>query len=78
MFGHISWELSWKIYIEAAQTYERLNNKVATKEYLQSALMNSPDNLKWKVWLISSRTEYKMGNILQARKLIERCCVEVP
>ena len=40
--------------------------------------MNSPDNLKWKVWLISSRTEYKMGNNMQARRLIERCCVEVP
>lgn len=26
MFNHISRELSWKVYIEAAQTYERLND----------------------------------------------------
>jgi hypothetical protein len=40
--------------------------------------MSSPDNLKWKVWLIASRNEYKCGNVHQARKLIERCILEVP
>lgn len=78
MFNNINRELSWKVYIEAAQTYERLNEKESTIEYLMNAILTSPDNLKWKVWLIASRSEYKMGNVTQARNLIERCLSEVP
>lgn len=78
MFNQINRELAWKVYIEAAQTYERMNEKDATCEYMMQAVINSPENLKWKVWLIASRAEYKMGNISQARKLIERCLIEVP
>ena len=47
-------------------------------EYLTEAVASSPDNLRWKVWLIASRSEYKIGNHLNARKLIERCLSEVP
>lgn len=43
-----------------------------------NAVTNSPENLKWKVWLIASRSEYRLGNPSQARKLIERCLIEVP
>lgn len=50
MFTHISKELSWKVYIEAAQTYERLNDIEATLDFLESSLMSSPDSSKWKVW----------------------------
>jgi hypothetical protein len=78
MFTHISKELSWKIYIEASQTYERLNDRDATVEFLSSSVLNSPENLKWKVWLIASRVEYKLGNKMNCKKLIERCCLEVP
>jgi len=74
MFSHISRELSWKIYIEAAQTFERIKDTKATLSFLASAILNSPDNLKWKVWLIASRIEYKIGNVQQAKKLIQRCC----
>ena len=78
MFSNISRELCWKIYIEAAQTYERIRDKEAALDFLSNSVMNSPDNLKWKVWLIASRIEYKLGNILNAKILIERCCLEVP
>lgn len=78
MFTHISRELNWKVYIEAAQTYERLQEKEATLDFLQSALVSCPDNLKWKVWLIASRFAYRQHEVLQARRLIERCCLEVP
>jgi hypothetical protein len=78
MFNNINRELSWKVYIEAAQTYERLNDKGATIDYLMNSILTSPDNLKWKVWLIASRSEYKLGNCSQSRKLIERCLIEVP
>jgi hypothetical protein len=63
MFANISRELCWKIYIEAAQTYERINDKEASLDFLSNSVINSPDNLKWKVWLIASRIEYKLGNI---------------
>ena len=62
MFNNISRELSWKVYIEAAQTFERIRDRIAASDFLSNAIMNSPDNLKWKVWLIASRTEYKLGN----------------
>ena len=78
MFGNINRELSWKVYIEGAQTYERMGQKESTFEYLMNAVTNSPENLKWKVWLIASRSEYRFGNASQARKLIERCLIEVP
>jgi hypothetical protein len=78
MFGNINRELSWKVYIEGAQTYERMGQKESTVEYLMNAVTNSPENLKWKVWLIASRSEYRFGNAFQARKLIERCLIEVP
>lgn len=78
MFTSINRELSWKVYIEGAQTYERLNEKEATIDFLMNSVNSSPENLKWKVWLIASRSEYKMGNTIQARKLIEKCLNEVP
>src|SRR3569833_1411287 len=78
MFTHISRELNWKVYIEAAQTYERLEDSDATLDFMQSALISCPDNLKWKVWLIASRFAYRQDDVQQARKLIERCCLEVP
>ena len=40
--------------------------------------MTSPDNLKWKVWLIASRSEYRLGYAENARVLIEKCLNEVP
>ena len=55
-----------------------MNDRPKTLEYLSNAIINSPENLKWKVWLIASRVEYKMGNKKKARSLIERCCNEVP
>lgn len=78
MLSHVSRELIWKIYIEAAQTYERANLSDSALASLSNAILNSPDNIKWKVWLIASRIEFKLKNFTQARMLIERCLSEVP
>lgn len=78
MFQNINRELSWKVYIETAQTYERLYDREATIDCMMHAVANSPENLKWKVWLIASRSEYRLGNPEGARMLIERCLSEVP
>jgi tetratricopeptide (TPR) repeat protein len=73
MFHNINKELYWKVYIEAAQTYERLLDNDSTFDYLMNSVTSSPENLKWKIWIIASRSEYKLGNYKNARKLIERC-----
>jgi len=42
------------------------------------SLQCSPDNIRWKVWIIASRIVFRMGDIEQARQIIERCCQEAP
>jgi hypothetical protein len=78
MFTHVTRELNWKVYLEAAQTYERANDNEVASDFQANSVIHSPDNLKWKVWLIGSRIEYKFGNSKQTRMLIEKCCAEVP
>lgn len=83
---NVSRELEWKVTVEAAQTYDRLycqpgqsyKYKQETLKFLQQAIKSSPDNLKWKIWLIASRLQLRMGERQAARETIERCCQDVP
>lgn len=61
MHSNVSKELEWKVYIEAAQTLERLNRAEAAVGYLSNAILSAPDNIKWKLWLITSRLQMQMG-----------------
>ena len=61
MHQNVSRELEWKIYIEAAQTLERLNKADRVIGYLSNAVITAPDNIKWKLWLITSRIQMQMG-----------------
>jgi hypothetical protein len=47
-------------------------------DFLYNSILTSPDNIKWKVWLIASRVEFKLNHLENARLLIERCLIEVP
>jgi len=78
MFQHTPRELEWKIYVEAAQTYERLDKCEKAIGFLVNAIQLSPDNIKWKIWLIASRIQFKIGDSDRAREIIERCCYDVP
>ena len=78
MFHHISKEFHWKVSIEVAQMYDRLGNTAMTNDYLRSAILESPDNVKWKLWLVSSRIMLNQGLMDEARLCIERSCIEVP
>ena len=40
--------------------------------------MHSPDNIKWKIWLIAARVQFHIGEYERSREIIERCCYEVP
>lgn len=74
MFANVSRELEWKVSIEAAQTYDRIYGGQSTEdkqspyrketlEYLQVSVKTCPDNLKWKIWLIASRIQLRMGEV---------------
>jgi hypothetical protein len=71
MHINVSRELDWKVTVEAAQTYDRLycqpgqvyKYKATTLKFLQQAIKSSPDNLKWKIWLIASRLLLRMGEL---------------
>mmetsp|Transcript_27743 Transcript_27743/g.34478 ORF Transcript_27743/g.34478 Transcript_27743/m.34478 type:complete len:180 (+) Transcript_27743:1345-1884(+) len=78
MFQNVPKELDWKIYIEAAQTYDRLRDCEQAICFLSNSVHNCPDNIKWKVWLIASRIQFRLGEYERAREIIERCCYEVP
>ena len=41
-------------------------------------MQHCPDNIKWKVWLIAARIQFRLGEYERAREIIERCCYEVP
>ena len=51
----MSRELDWKIYIEAAQTYERLDECDKAVSFLFNAIQQAPESIRWKIWLIASR-----------------------
>ena len=78
MSQNVPRELDWKVYIEAAQTYERQNEGEKAIAFLSNAIQCSPDNIKWKLWLIASRIQFHIGEYERSREIIERCCYEVP
>jgi len=78
MFQNVPKELDWKIYIEAAQTYDRMGELDQAICFLSNSIQNCPDNIKWKIWLIAARIEFRLGEYERAREIIERCCYEVP
>ncbi|KAK1743588.1 pre-mRNA-splicing factor [Skeletonema marinoi] len=83
---NISRELLWRVHFEAAQSQERaavllmgekpkLSLKkalYATRRSYSKAIMLSPPNLVWKIWLASGRTEVSCGNTNGARDLFLR------
>jgi hypothetical protein len=75
---HISKELIWKLYFEAAQAEERAGNFDVCRAAYVEAVRNCPENLLWKVWLGAARTELNINNIVVARKLLQRSLDEVP
>lgn len=58
--------------------YDRIGSSTSTNDYLRYAIVESPDNVKWKLWLVSSRIMLNQGMMDEARLCIERACVEVP
>jgi lipopolysaccharide biosynthesis regulator YciM len=78
MYKNIVKDYHWKINIELAQTYDRLKDENKMNEYLQNAIRESPDTVKWKIWLVASRIMQNSGHSEKAKLCIERACMEVP
>jgi len=74
----VSRELDWKVYVEAAQTYDRMGECEKAIAFLFNAIQFAPDNIKWKIWLIASRIQFRIGELERSREIIERCCYDVP
>jgi tetratricopeptide (TPR) repeat protein len=62
LHANVNPDLEWKIYIEAAQMYERLQQYKKAIGYITNCVMCCPENHKWKVWLLTSRLLMKMGD----------------
>lgn len=67
MMKNINQEFHWKIFVELAQTFDRLENESKTYEYINSAILDCPESIKWKIWLVYSRILIQKGEYTQAR-----------
>ena len=72
----LSKELSWKVYLDYAQTLERQGED--SRKHLREAVVSCPENLRWKAWLSGARIELKAGRTQAAALLIAQSLVEVP
>jgi len=90
--GNISKELVWKVHLEAASMLERVATEYLdetteptaqataerSRKSFAEAMLNCPQNQKWKVWLAAGRMEVLQGNYDAARTLFRRAQVVVP
>jgi la-related protein 1 len=74
----LSKELAWKVYLEYALTLEKKGLLDECRKYLREAVITSPENLRWKAWIIGSRVELKSGRTESATLLLEKSLSEVP
>lgn len=58
--------------------FDRIGNKTKTCQYLRAVTTDSPDCVKWKVWLVAARLMLNQGMADEARACVERSCMEVP
>jgi la-related protein 1 len=75
---HISKDLVWKLWFEAAQVEERSGQlSRARAAYVKSVATCAP-NLRWKVWLGGARTELSHARFDVAQALLDRALKESP
>jgi len=75
---HISKDLVWKLWFEAAQVEERNGNLARSRSaYVKSVGACAP-NLRWKVWLGGARSELSYSRFDVSQALLERALAESP
>ncbi|CAG9336290.1 unnamed protein product [Blepharisma stoltei] len=71
-------ELVWKLYLEYALGLERAGKLEDCRRYMKDAVVNCPDNLRWKAWMVGARIELKAGNYKIAMNILNQSLNEVP
>lgn len=75
---HVSSELLWKIYFEAAGLHERSGFLKRARQLYAKCVAFCPKNLRWKAWLSGARMEIRSNSLLVARQLLQRAKAVVP
>mmetsp|Transcript_61677 Transcript_61677/g.133606 ORF Transcript_61677/g.133606 Transcript_61677/m.133606 type:complete len:731 (-) Transcript_61677:204-2396(-) len=75
---HVCHELHWKFHFEVAAAYGREANIFACRRSIGAAALNCPRHLRWKVWLLASRSELWDGSLEASRMLLARSQVDAP
>lgn len=78
MIAHINKEFHWKIHMEVSHVYSRLHNSDKSREYMNRAIKECPESIKWKILIVYSRMLIQEGDMASARKCLERACLDVP
>lgn len=55
---HLSKELTWKLFFEAAQAEERAQNFAVARQAYVESVRNCPENLLWKVRCLALHYHY--------------------
>jgi tetratricopeptide (TPR) repeat protein len=71
-------DLISKLYMEASQFQETKDNIELARKYLKEAAVSCTNSHKWKVWIIGSRIEARIGSLESSKSLIERSLLEIP
>jgi tetratricopeptide (TPR) repeat protein len=71
-------DLISKLYMEASQFQETKENIDLARKYLKEAAVSCTNSHKWKVWIVGSRIEARIGSLESAKSLIERSLLEIP
>eukprot|EP00727_Mastigamoeba_balamuthi_P003041 m51a1_g12734 hypothetical protein (518) ;mRNA; f:189-1970 len=74
----VSKELTWKVYLELAQTEERAGDYERSRAAFVRSALRCPANLVWKVWLAGARMELVAERPETSRALLKRALREVP
>jgi len=75
---HVGHELHWKFHFEVAAAFMRAGALAPNRQSVSAAAQCSPKHLRWKVWLLSARSELWDGYVDISRKLLERARMDAP
>ena len=78
LFRYICKDYHWKLNLELAHSFDRQDSYAKSQHFLRNALLEAPDCIRWKLWLVSARMLLSQQMVEQARLSIERACMEVP
>jgi la-related protein 1 len=74
----LSREIWSKLYMESAMSIECKEEISLCKKRLVNAFIYSPENLKWKIFILGARIEIRYANCENALSLLNQCVSFIP